>query len=77
MIIKVNEMKPNQTGMVTQIQGGHNLAQRLETMGILPGTNIKKKSAQPLQGPVIIHAGRTELALGFGMAQRILVEVCE
>lgn len=77
MIIRVSDMKYNQTGTVVQISGGHGLEKRLDTMGIRPGTLIRKKSAQFLRGPVTIGVARSELALGHGMAQKITVEVTE
>ncbi|MBN2534577.1 MAG: ferrous iron transport protein A [Spirochaetales bacterium] len=50
------------------------LMQRLEAMGIRPGIIITKISNHFLRGPVIIEVGRTQLAIGYGMAARILVD---
>ena len=71
----VADMKPNQTGFIVRIDAGHGLSHRLETRGIRPGVAITKKSTQPLRGPVTIQVGGAELALGFGIARRIIVEV--
>jgi Fe2+ transport system protein FeoA len=49
------------------------LMQRLEAMGIRPGVMIKKVSNHFLRGPVIIEIGKTQLAIGHGMAVKILV----
>jgi ferrous iron transport protein A len=41
------------------------------------GVRVRKVSAQILRGPVTVQMGGTQLAIGFGMAQRVLVEVAE
>ncbi|MGC8863725.1 MAG: FeoA family protein [Armatimonadota bacterium] len=75
MIISTADMRQGQTGIVVQINAGYGLARRLEVMGIRLGVTITKRSAQLLRGPVTIQVGRAELALGYGIAGRILVEV--
>lgn len=77
MLKRIVDMKLNEVGTVAQIEGGHRLTRRLETMGIRPGVAIVKRSSQPLRGPVTIQVHGTELALGFGIASRITVEVAE
>ncbi len=44
-------------------------------MGIRPGVPITKLTVQPFRGPVSIAVGATEVALGAGLARRIMVEV--
>ena len=68
-------MRRGQTGIVVQINAGHGMVRRLEVMGVRLGVKITKRSAQLLRGPVTVQVGRTELALGFGIAQRVMVEV--
>ncbi len=48
---------------------------KLENMGIKIGSEIKKVSQQLMNGPVVISYGNTRVAVGRGMAQRIMVEV--
>ncbi len=47
---------------------------RLSTLGIRPGKRITKISAMLMRGPVTIQSGRTQLAIGFGIANKILVD---
>ncbi len=77
MLKRITEMKPNEAGTVLRIDGGHGMVRRLETMGVRPGVVIAKRSSQPLRGPVTLQVHGTELALGFGIACRIYVEVGE
>lgn len=48
---------------------------RLNAMGIRPGKQITKVSSMFMRGPVTIQVDNAQLALGFGMARRILVEL--
>ena len=77
MITSVAHMRPGQTGIVVGLRGGRGMMARLNAMGIRPGVPISKQIAQPFQGPVTLRVGATQLALGFGIAQRIMVRVGE
>jgi len=72
--ISLVQMRPNQKGRVVEILGGYNLQKRLSSMGLLKGKEIKKISHIGLKGPVVVKVGKTILALGYGMAAKVLVE---
>jgi ferrous iron transport protein A len=67
-------MKPGQTGKIVEIQGGQGLNARLSALGIIPGRNITKISDMLMRGPVTVKTGNTQVALGHGMAGKIIVE---
>lgn len=69
------DMSAGQTGKVVQMEGGHGIRTRLNAMGLRPGVVITKVSGQFMRGPIIIRIGSTQIALGFGMARRIIIEV--
>lgn len=48
---------------------------RLADMGLTPGIAVTLVKAAPFHGPVEILVRGSRLALGRGMAQRIIVEV--
>lgn len=73
--IILTKVKKNTKVKVTEIAGGQGLQNRLLHMGIYPGREITKLSHFALRGPIAIKAGRSVLALGFGMAAKITVEV--
>ena len=75
--LPLSQMKMKQKGIIVQIAGGRGLSSRLEAMGIRTGNEITKVSSMLMAGPVVIKAGNTEIALGYGMAQKIMVEVNE
>jgi len=70
-------MHSGQSGRVVEVQGGHGLVNRLSAMGIRPGKKITKISSMLMRGPVTVQASRTKLAVGFGMANKIIVELEE
>jgi len=70
-------MESGESGTIVSITGGRGMVTRLDSMGMRVGVDVKKVSAQILRGPVTVQIGGTQLAIGFGMAQKILVEVPE
>ena len=72
--ITLTQMQTGQSGTVVQIQGGHGLVNRLNSLGIRPGKRITKISSMIMRGPVTIEVDRAQVAIGFGMAGRIIVE---
>jgi len=73
--ITLARMQTGQSGMVVQLQGGHGLFNRLSALGIRPGKRITKVSSMLMRGPVTIQVDRAHVAVGFGMASRIIVEL--
>ncbi|MBI4706608.1 MAG: FeoA domain-containing protein [Candidatus Omnitrophica bacterium] len=69
------KMKENQKGRVLEITGGYSIQNKFMSMGIYPGREITKLSHFALKGPVTIKTGRSVLALGHGMAAKIILEV--
>jgi ferrous iron transport protein A len=72
--IDLTEMKAGQKGKVNEINGGRGMMIKLEALGIRPGVVITKVSAQIMHGPVIVETGGTRVAIGFGMARRIILK---
>ena len=73
--ITLTQMQIGQSGVVVQIQGGHGLANRLNSLGIRLGKRITKLSSMIMRGPVTIEVDRAQVAIGFGMANSIIVEL--
>ena len=67
-------MQGGQSGVVVQIQGGRGLLNRLNALGIIPGKRITKISSMLMRGPVTIEVDRVEVAIGFGMANKVIVK---
>ncbi len=71
--ISLAQLKSNHKGKIVEILGGSNLAAKLESMGLYEGKEIAKVSHIGLRGPVVIKAGRSILALGHGVAAKVIV----
>ena len=68
-------MKLGQSGRVVEIQGGFGVVRHLGSLGIRVGKRITKISAQIWRGPQVIKIDNIQIALGFGMSKRVLVEL--
>ncbi len=68
------QMRVGQSGIVVQVQGGHGLMNRLSALGIIPGKRVTKISSMLMRGPVTVEVDRTQIAIGFGMASKIVVQ---
>ena len=74
-MISLIDLPDGSIATIKSVKGGHGLIQKLEALGIREGKEIKRVSRQWMKGPIIIRAGQTELAIGYGMARRIMVEI--
>jgi len=75
MIVSLVEMKRGEAGVVTEIQGGTDATQRIQSMGIRIGKKVKKGEAHFWRGPQTILVDNFKVAIGFGMASKIMIEV--
>ena len=71
--ISLTQLKSDHKGKIVEILGGSGLETKLESMGLYKGKDITKLSHIGLRGPVVIKAGRSILALGHGVAAKIIV----
>ena len=51
------------------------MVNRLDALGIRPGKRITKVGSMFMRGPVTVQVDRAQVAVGFGMASRIIVEL--
>jgi len=75
MTIDLTQMQPGESGLIIEIQGGHGLIGKIQSMGLRPGKKITKVSSHFWRGPQTVEIDNLQIAVGFGMARRILVEV--
>jgi ferrous iron transport protein A len=76
-MISLSSMKTGSTGTITDIHGGHRMLDRLASLGIRTGRKVKKVSQQAMRGPAVVEVDRSQVAVGFGMASKIFVEIDE
>ncbi len=73
--LTLGQMEVGQTGTIIEIRGGWGLVRRLEALGVRPGKKVTKISTTLFRGPVTLKIGNTQVAVGFGMARKIIVQV--
>ena len=74
-VITLAQMKRGDSGLIIEIRGGFGFVRRMESMNIRIGKRITKQSSMFKRGPITIRLDHAQLALGFGMANKVLVEV--
>ncbi len=77
--VPLTALRYKETGTVKSIKSERGRAQGLEKrlmdMGLTPGTKVTVVKSAPFHGPLEILVRGSRLALGRGMAERILVEI--
>jgi ferrous iron transport protein A len=73
-LLTLRQMRSGQSGLVVRIDGGAGLASRLSALGLRPGKKVTKVSSMLMRGPVTVQIGTMRVAIGFGMAGKIVVE---
>jgi ferrous iron transport protein A len=73
--IPLVELKSGQEGTIDSIDGGHGMRKNLQNLGVREGVKVKLINRHFMKGPVVILIGKSRVAIGFGMARRIMVRV--
>ncbi|MFC1946252.1 ferrous iron transport protein A [Chloroflexota bacterium] len=68
-------MPSGRCGRVVSVEGGRGLVERLSAMGLRTGQAVTKMSSMVMRGPVTVQVGSTQIALGYGMARKIIVSL--
>ncbi|MFQ6065876.1 MAG: ferrous iron transport protein A [bacterium] len=58
---------------VTHLRGGFGLQRHLASLGIMPGKTVQKITTQPMGGPIMLEVEGARIAIGRGMAGRVVV----
>jgi ferrous iron transport protein A len=77
MIVSLDRIEENRKARVIHVQGGRGIRGRLSDMGIHPGDLLAVRRYGALGGPILIEVHGFQVALGRGIASRILVEGVE
>ena len=72
-LVRLCELHTGQSGWIAGIIGGWQLRQSLNQVGIHTGDFFKVERAAHLGGPVLITIHSSQVALGNGMSQKIMV----
>jgi ferrous iron transport protein A len=74
-MIDLAHIQNGQSGIVVRLQGGRGFIRHIQAMGIIEGKRVTKLASQPLGGPIVVSVDNLQIAIGYGMSQRIFLEV--
>lgn len=69
------QISPGTSVRVIEFSGGKNLQSKLTQFGIHPGDCLRLLRRAPLGGPLLVECNGREIALGRGVAEKIIVEI--
>lgn len=72
-VVPLTALPEGAQGVVVYLYGGRGLVRRLADMGLTPGVKVTVVRKGLLRGPVQVVVRGTNLALGYGVARRVLV----
>jgi len=73
--VDLTQLEEGKGGVVVNIHGGYGLIRRLDSLGIRVGKKVTKISSQFMRGPITVRIDNSQVAIGFGMAKKIIVRV--
>ncbi len=74
-ITTLDSLRPGEKARVVHVEGGPGIVRKLSLMGFTPGARIEVVSM--FRGPILVKVRGSVVALGRGVARRILVERIE
>jgi len=74
MDVSLFDLQTGQKATIKRLKGGGEFRKKLASLNIRTGKTIRKITAQPLHGPVVIKIDNTEATIGMEMAKKIVVE---
>ncbi|MGM0411291.1 MAG: FeoA family protein [Bacillota bacterium] len=72
--ILLSEMKTGSEGKITNFLGGSKHRDKLNSLGLRKGKKIKVISNMAFNGPITVDVGYSRIAVGRGMASKVLVK---
>jgi ferrous iron transport protein A len=72
-ILPLTDLPAYVDGTVVVLDGGRGLQARLRSLGIVEGKRLRKLSDIGRRGPVVVLIERTQVAIGYGIARRVMV----
>ncbi|MDD3591089.1 MAG: FeoA family protein [Sulfurovum sp.] len=71
------DLKSGEEAVIKNLKGGAEFQKKLRSLNLRRGKMIRKVTAEPFHGPVVVEIDNTEIAIGMNMAKKIVVEASE
>lgn len=75
--LALSKINPGEKAKIIGITGGWGGHGRLTGLGFRPGLIVEMIAVHPFQGPVVVRIDNTEIAIGRGLARKVIVEPVE
>ncbi len=72
-MVVLSQLRAGEAATIVVIEGGRGLRQKLFLRGLFEGKVVRMVSNH---GPVVVEVDRSVVAIGRGMAQKIIVRRC-
>ncbi len=73
--MKLNSLGPGATGKIKKVHGPFHIRQRMLSMGLVPGSEVRVEKVAPLGDPMDVVVGGYHLSLRKDEAEFVEVEV--
>jgi ferrous iron transport protein A len=70
----LTQVNPGQTVRILSFRGGVGLEHKLRQLGLVPGDYARVLRYAPLGGPLLVEVEGRSIALGRGVASKVVVE---
>lgn len=74
MVITLLDIDSGKEATIVSLKGGMEFQRKIHGLNIREGKRVKKIVSQPLEGPIILEIDGRKVALGRGMAEKIIVD---
>jgi ferrous iron transport protein A len=71
--IPLTNLPADAEATVVALGGGYGMQARLRSLGIVEGRRLRKISHIGRRGPVVVLIERMQVAIGYGIARRVMV----
>jgi len=68
------QVKKGQSVKIVRFKGGIGLESKLRQLGLIPGDQARVLRHAPLGGPILVEIDGRSIALGRGIASKVIVE---
>jgi ferrous iron transport protein A len=72
--ITLAEIQTGEVKRVKAVLGGRGIQNNIRSMGIREGKVLRVVTRQPMRGPIIVEIDGMKIAIGRGMAKKILLD---
>ncbi len=77
MAMPLDLLPAGKSAVVVGLQGGRGVMRKLDAMGLRPGKGVRMLSSQFMAGPITVLVNGRQVAMGRGIARRILVRAAD